>query len=95
MLRAGLLARRLDGHGTLAVRPPLDDLGRLTGLPVPSLDARRLLILTTCLAGAAAFVRDRGEHASLGGALVTAGIEATAVVACFVVLGPALGLRRR
>jgi hypothetical protein len=34
-------------------------------------------------------------HATLGQAFVTAGIEATAVVACFILLGPALGLWRR
>ena len=95
MLRVRSLARRLDGAGAPAVRPPLADLARLVRLPVPLLDNRRLLLVTTCVAAAAAFVRDRAEHATVGGALVTAGIEATAVVACFVVLGPALGLWRR
>jgi hypothetical protein len=47
VLRARSLARRLDGHGALAVRPPLEDLGRLVRLPVPPLDARRLLVVTT------------------------------------------------
>jgi hypothetical protein len=37
-------------------------------------------------------VRDRGEHATIASAFLTAGIEAAAVVACFVVLGPPLGL---
>jgi hypothetical protein len=95
VLRARSLARRLDGSGAVAARPPLEDLRRLVRLPVPALDARRLLLITTCAAAAAAFVRDRGEHATVGGALVTAGVEGTAVVACFVVLGPALGLWRR
>jgi hypothetical protein len=95
VLRARSLARRLDGPGALAVRPPLADLGRLVRLPVPSLDDRRLLLVTTCLAAAAAFVRDRVEHGTVGEAFVTAGIEGMAVVACFVVLGPALGLWRR
>ena len=95
VLRARALARRLDGARALAVRPPLQDIGRLVGLPVASLDARRLLLLTTCIAAAAAFLRDRIEQGTVSEALVTAGIEATAVVACFLALGPALGLRRR
>jgi len=48
--------------------------------------------VTTCLAAAGAFLRDRGEHATIAGALLTARIEAAAVVACFVVLGRPLGL---
>jgi stage V sporulation protein SpoVS len=56
------------------------------------MDARLLLLATTC---AAAFVRDRGEHATIGQACVTAAIEAIAVVTCYLVLGPALGLWRR
>ena len=95
VLRARALARRLDGAGALAVRPPLEDLGRLAGLPFASLDARRLLLITTCIAAAAAFVRDRVEQGHVGEALVAAGIEGTAVVACFLVLGPALGLWHR
>jgi hypothetical protein len=95
VLRARSLARRLDGSRALAVRLPLDDLRQLTGLPVPSLEPSRLLVLTACIAAAAAFVRDRGEHATLSEAFVTAGIEGVAVVGCFVMLGPALGLWRR
>jgi uncharacterized membrane protein len=94
VLRARSLARRLDGSRARVVRPPLEDLRRLIPLPIPSLDARSLLALTACVAAAAAFVRDRAEHASVGGAAVTAGIEAAAVVVGFLVLGSALGLRR-
>jgi uncharacterized membrane protein len=95
VVRARALARRMPGGGAVAVRPPLADLRRLPGLPVPALGAGRLLALTTCAAVAAAFVRDRAEHATVAGALVTAGIEAAAVVACFAVLGRGLGLWRR
>jgi hypothetical protein len=95
VLRAWSLARRLGGSRAPAVRPPLEDLGRLTHLPVPALGNRTLLPLTVAVAAAAAFVRDHGEHATASGALVTAGIEATAVVACFVVFGAALGLTVR
>lgn len=95
VLRARALAHRLDGAGALAVRPPLEDLRRLSRLPVPLLDARRLLLLTACVAAAAAFVRDRVEHGTLGEAFALAGIEGIAVVACYFVLGPTLGLWRR
>ena len=79
----------------LAVRPPLEDLRRLIRLPVPSVDARRLLLVTTCVAAAAAFLRDRIEHGTVSEACAIAGIEGMAVVVCFFVLGPALGLSRR
>lgn len=95
VLRARSHARRLDGSRALAVRSPLEDLARILRVRLPSIDTSRLLLGTTCVAAAAAFVRDRGEHADVSHALVTAGIEGTMVVVCFVVLGPALGLRRR
>jgi len=95
VLRARSLARRLAGSDGPALRPPLEDLRRLTRLPVPSLDDRTLLLVTTGVAAAAAFARDLGEHATAGGAVVTAGVEAMAVVGCFVVFGAALGLRHR
>lgn len=95
VLRARSLARRLGGAGALAVRLPLEDLRRVARLPVPVLDARRLLLVTACVAATGAFVRDRMEHGALGEAFAFAGIEGMAVVACFLVLGPALGLWRR
>jgi hypothetical protein len=95
VLRARSLARRLEGSDTPILRPPLEDLGRLIRLPVPALDNRTLLPVVMFVAAVAAFLRDLGEHATAGGALVTAGIEATAVVGCFVVFGAALGLRDR
>ncbi len=95
VLRARSLARRLDRSGTPAVRPPLTDLGRLVRLPVAPLDSRRLLLFTTCAAAAAAFLRDRIERGTVSEGFVAAAIEAMAVVACFLVLGPALGLFRR
>lgn len=92
VLRARGLARRLGTTGAPAVRSPLEDLGRLVPIPLPSLGAERLLLVTTCVAAGAAFVRDRIERGSVDEALLTAGIEAAAVVACFALLGPALGL---
>ena len=95
VVRSWRHARRLEHPDTALYRPPLEDLGRLTALPLPRLSARRLLILTTAVASICAFLRDRGEHAALGQALMTAGIEAAAVVACFLLLGRALGIRPR
>jgi hypothetical protein len=93
VLRAWSLARRLDRSSTRAFRPPLEELARFARLPLPPLDPRGLLLATTCVAATAAFARDRGEHATVAQSLVTAGAEATAVVACFLVLGRALGIR--
>jgi hypothetical protein len=95
VLRARALARRLDQSKAGAVRPPLVDLRRLSGLPVPLLRSPALLAATASLAATAAFLRDLGEHATVGGALITAAIEAGAVAGCYVVLGPPLGLWRR
>ena len=94
VLRARWPARRLPGSREVAVRPPLEDLRALIGLPVPLLGAGPLLALTACSAAAAAFARDLAEHATVGGAIVTGCIEALAVVACFVLLGRPLGLWR-
>jgi hypothetical protein len=94
VLRARSLARRLDDSHVRVARPPLDDLRRFTGLPVPAVDPVRLLVLTTMVAAAAAFLRDLAERATVGGAFVAAAVEAAAVVACFAVLGRPLGLRR-
>jgi hypothetical protein len=94
VLRARSLVRRLPGGSAPAVRPPLADLRRLTGLPVPALDTGRLLALTTCAAAAAAFVRAGAERDTLAVAFATAGIEAAAVLVCFTLLGRRLGLRR-
>jgi hypothetical protein len=95
VLRARSLARRIDTSGALAIRPPLEELGRLLPRSVPVRDGAQLLALTTAVAALGAFVRDRAEHATASGALLSAGIEAAAVVACFIVLGRALGIRRR
>ncbi|MFL5539652.1 MAG: HAAS signaling domain-containing protein [Longimicrobiaceae bacterium] len=92
VLRARRLAWRLEGAREAAIRPPLNDLRALVRLPVPLLNAGSLLLVTTCVAAAAAFIRDLAEHATVGGAVVTACIEAMAVVGCFVVLGRPLGL---
>jgi hypothetical protein len=81
---ARALARRLDGGRARAVRPP-----------IPIVPMRYLLVLTTARAAAAAFLRDTAEHATASQALITASIEVAAVVACFLALGPALGLWRR
>lgn len=94
VMRARRLARRLDGSRPGQLRPPLEDIATLIRLPLPSVEPLRLLALTTSVAAAGAFLRDRAEHASVSQALLTAGIEATAVVGCFLLLGRALGVRR-
>jgi uncharacterized membrane protein len=94
VLRTRALVRRMPGSGAVTLRPPLVDLRRLTGLPVPLLATRRLLVFTTGAAAAAAFVRECAEHDAIVVALVTAGVEAAAVLACFAVLGRTLGLWR-
>jgi hypothetical protein len=95
VVRARALARRLDGARVRAVRPPLDDLARLTRVELPRLSAARLLPLVTVVAAAAAFLRDRVEAGSVANGLLVAGIEAAAVLACFAVLGRPLGLWTR
>jgi len=95
VLRARSLARRLDGSRAPSARPPVGDLIALTGLRLAPLDAPRLLGITAGVAAVAAFARDRAEQASIDAALTTAGIEALAVIACFLVLGPVLGLWSR
>ena len=63
VLRARSLARRLDGARALAVRPPLEDLRRLSPPPGP---ARSTPAACCCSPPASprprAFVRDRVEH---------------------------------
>lgn len=95
VLRARALTRRLDAPGALAADPTLEYIRRLLRIPSTFLRADRLLAITTCAAAAAAFVRDRGEHATLNEASLTAGIEAIAVVGCFLLLGRTLGVWRR
>jgi hypothetical protein len=92
VLRARALTRRLEGAGAAARRSPLEDLGRLLPIAIPRVGTAQLLALVTALAAAAAFVRDRAEHAGAGGAALTAAIEAIAVLACFAAFGRALGL---
>jgi hypothetical protein len=84
VLRARALARKLEGGRTRAVRAP-----------IPMVPMPQLLALTTLCAAVAAILRDTAEHATASEALMTATIEATAVVACFFALGSALGLWRR
>ena len=93
VFRARSLSRRLKGSRIRVASAPLADLRQLFGLPVPLLDPVRLLVVTTGVAAAAAFVRDLAEDATVSGAFVTAGVEAAAVVGGFVALGHTLGLR--
>jgi peptidoglycan/LPS O-acetylase OafA/YrhL len=75
--------------------PPLEDVSRLLRTTLPQPRTAALLAAVTGLAAIAAFARDTAEHASTGGAALTAAIEAVAVIACFLTLGGQLGLWRR
>jgi hypothetical protein len=91
--RSRALARRLEGAAGRPVRPPLDDLAALAGRRAPALGAGRQLAIVTGVAVAAALLRGHAEHVAVGAALRFAAVEAVAVLACFAVLGRALGLR--
>lgn len=88
VLRAQRLTRRLDGSGDRVMRMPFSRRVRVV-------NAYELLAPTVAAVGAAAFWWDRGEQGTYLHALSTAGLEATAVVTCFLLLGPALGLHHR
>ena len=94
VLAARRFTRRLPGARDTATHPPLADLQTLIPVRIPQLGTAPLLVAVSCLAAAAAFARDTAEHATAGGAAVTASVEAAAVIACFLVLGRALGLWR-
>jgi hypothetical protein len=87
--------RCLAGARDTAVRSPSADLAQLAGINVRAREGWSLLVPVTCLATAAAYLRDVAEHATAGEATVSAGIEAAAVIVCFALLGPALGLWSR
>lgn len=95
VIRARRLARNLPGTRQRIIRPPADDLATLVRFSLPTVTMSQLLTATTVCAAAAAFVWDHGEQATLVSALAVAGFEATAVLLCFLTLGPALGLRTR
>ena len=73
--------RRRAGARVRAMTP-VDRCTAARPLPVGDLRPAQLLLVTTGLAATGAFLRDRAEHATVGGAFLTAGVEAAAVVAC-------------
>ncbi|WP_157592401.1 hypothetical protein [Solirubrobacter soli] len=94
VLHARGFIRRLDGALGRTVRSPLEDVVLLLHSENEPPTALLMLAPTALVAAAAAFLRDTAEHASPSNAALTAGIEALAVVACFVTLGQLLGLWR-
>ena len=93
VLRTLALLRRLGVLRARVTRSPLVDLGVAARVVTPVLGPLTLLSCTAVLAAAAAFMWDRGEHATVTAAIGTAGIEAAFIVVGFLLLGPALGLR--
>ena len=91
--------RRATGHGSAVCSSARAVCIALVAVPTPTPSSPPGALETgrswSPPAAAAAFLRDRVEHGTVGEAFVTAGIEGMAVVACFFVLGPALGLWRR
>ncbi|WP_157592375.1 HAAS signaling domain-containing protein [Solirubrobacter soli] len=95
VIRVGLATRRLEGARDTVAHSPLADLAQLAAVDVRALEGWGLLAPVTCLAAAAAYLRDVAEHATVGQATLSAGIEAAAVIVCFAAFGPALGLWTR
>ncbi len=93
VLRARSLVRRLEPGRSRATRSPLEDLGELVHLSLPTLRPTALLAAAAVGAAGAAFVWDRAEQATASSALAASGIEVALVVAGFLLLGPVLGLR--
>lgn len=98
LLRAGLVARRHRSREDRAVHEPLADLATVVRRAVPAGLTRPGVILAPVLfvsAVAAFWWSYRDDHGTAAGAAVAAGVEAAAVLAGFVLLGPALGLYER
>ena len=93
VLRSRSLLRRLGALRQRVTRSPLADLGAAARVATPVLSPLALLSCTAVVAAAAAFIWDRGEHATVTAAVGAAGTEAALTVVGFLLLGPALGLR--
>lgn len=95
--RTRWLARKL-GPTSRAVRTPLADLAALAGRSVEAQESpwhahpAAVLAPTVLIAMAAAFGWDLGDHGTVSGSSLAAGIEAAMTVAGFVFLGRILGL---
>lgn len=102
LVRARRLTHALPGARERTVSSPLDDLGALAGVSLPAglraIDPLRHAALSAMvvavLAGAALLARQLGEGAGPAAACALGAFEAAAVLGSFVLLGPALGLRR-
>jgi len=102
LLRAGRLARTIDGPVRRVVRPPIADaIAALPGAPGRIAEwrgsaAQGLTLLVPCvlLAAALAFGWSlRDDHGTAADAAVAAVVEASMVLVGFALLGPVLGLR--
>ncbi len=99
LVRARSLARALDRHASRALRSPLTDAAVLVGRAVDTPGSGGWerpvapLVCTMLIAMTGAFAWDSLDHGSLAEALVAAAVEAGLMIAGFVLLGGALGLR--
>jgi hypothetical protein len=92
VLQARASIRRLGGTDQRAARSPLEDVALLLHARTEPPTALQMLAPTIVVAAVAAFLRDTAERASVANAALTAGLEAIAVVACFLIFGRPLGL---
>ena len=94
VLRVRRLTRQLDSGRDTVCRGPLDEVTALSGRQMSRPGGGGLLALTLAVSALGAYGWALGEQESSPDALATASVEVAAVVACYLVLGPALGLRR-
>jgi HAAS len=94
------LVRKVDGPTTQLVREPLNDLravlhpsGQRSG-DGTTVSSTSLLVVTVIVAAVAAFLWDHLDGGTSSTSIRAATLEVVFVICGFVVLGPALGLRR-
>lgn len=93
VLRTRSLVRRLPSGRSRVRRLPLTDVAAILAPSTPNMAHRTLLLPSTLLATASAFVWDHTDGGTATSSLTSASIEAALVIAGYLALGPALGLR--
>ena len=101
LVRTRRLLRRLEARPAREVRSPVADVAamlagrRNVDTTVWTPRASQLFLVTLVSACVAAFAWDQLDHGTLSSPIAVAAVEGLFVVAGFVLLGPALGLRTR